>query len=72
MTLSSSDVAVCCASASSRSRVSRATFVSSRAADELLGRAAFDVTRLFARHRLATLRFCWFAACSGAPSHCRP
>ena len=25
-----------------------------------------------ARSRLATLRFCWSAACFGAPSHCRP
>src|SRR5262249_18217830 len=25
-----------------------------------------------AHYRLATLRFCWFAACSGAPSHLSP
>ena len=46
------------ASASSRSRVSRATFVSSRAADELRGRTAFGVMRLL---RAPVLRRCAFA-----------
>src|SRR6516225_5234623 len=55
--LSTSLVAVCCWSASSRSRVSRAIFVSSRAADELRRRSAFDATRLF---RAAVLEACAF------------
>ena len=60
------------ANASSRSRVSRATFVSSRAADELRGRTAFGAMRLLRAAVLRALRFCWFVTCSGAPSHCRP
>src|SRR5262249_203586 len=47
MMLRTSAVAVSCCRASFSSLVSRATFVSSRAADELLGRATFDVTPLF-------------------------
>jgi hypothetical protein len=43
---SSSEVAFCCSSASSRSRVSRASFVSSRATDEMRGRLAFGVVPL--------------------------
>src|SRR6516162_4181718 len=56
--LSTSLVAVCCSSASSRSRASRAFFALSPATDELLGRAAFDVTRLL---RTPVLRRCAFA-----------
>src|SRR5215472_4738780 len=46
MTLSTSAVAHCRCNDSFSSRVSRATFVSSRAADELRGRTAFGAIRL--------------------------
>ena len=62
MTPRISDVAVCCCRASLNSRMSRATFVASRAADELLGRAVFDVTRVL---RAPALRRCAFA---GSPT----
>ena len=55
MTPRISDVAVCCCRASLNSRVSRATFVSSRAADELRGRPAFGAMRLL---RAAAFRAC--------------
>jgi hypothetical protein len=51
----SSAVARCCCRASFSSFVSRATLVSSRAADELLGSSTFDVTRLL---RATVLRRC--------------
>ena len=72
MTCSTSEVAVCCSSASSRSRVEPRDFcflVGGRGAaraHSLWRNAALE------RHRLATSRFNWFAACSGAPSHWRP
>ena len=58
--LEQSAVAVCCSSASSRSRVSRATFVSSPPADELRGAQPLANAAL-SRCRLAALRFSWFA-----------
>jgi hypothetical protein len=45
--LRTSDVAVCCASASCNSRVSRATFVSFKAVGELRLRLAFGALRRF-------------------------
>ena len=56
MTRNTSAVAVSRSSASSRSRVSRAIFVSSRAADELRERPTFGVMRL--------LRAAAFGACA--------
>src|SRR5262249_49875854 len=47
MTRSTSDIAVCCASASCNSRVSRATFVSFTAVGELRLRVAFGALRRF-------------------------
>ena len=57
MTCSTSDVAASCSSASSRSRVSRATFVSLPGARELRRRAAFGALR-----RFNVLGRCAFAA----------
>ena len=59
--LRTSAVAVSCCRASFSSLVSRATFDSPRAADELLGSSAFDVTRLL---RTPVLRRCAFAGSS--------
>ncbi len=53
MTRSTSEVAVCCSNASSRSRVSRATSVSWLAADGLLRGAAFGALRRFGIAALA-------------------
>ena len=72
MTWSTSDVAVCCSSGLVRSRVSRASFVSTWAAEELRRRATLSRLRLFARRRLPTSRFNWLAACFGAPSIASP
>jgi hypothetical protein len=72
MTLSASAVAACCCSASSRSRVSRATFVSLPAADEPRRPYSLRRNTALAPCRLATLRFGGFATCTGPPSHCRP
>src|SRR6516225_9189956 len=58
MTRRISDVAVCLASASSRSRVSRATFVSSRAVDELRERTVTGTMRLL---RATVFRRCALA-----------
>src|SRR5215831_20098996 len=58
---STSDIAVSCLRDSSRSRVSLATFVSLRAADELRGRTAFNAMRLL---RVTVLRRC---ALAGSP-----
>ena len=69
MTLSTSDVAVCCSSASFRSRVSRATFVSAPAADEPRRRTAFDAMPRFSVASFRRRVLIEFAACSGAPFH---
>ena len=64
-------VAVCCSSASSRSRVSSATFFSecqqrqNRATASLAHYPALAVPP-------SASRFNWFAACTGAPSHWLP
>ena len=70
--LRTSAVALCRSRASFSSRVSRATFVSSRAADELRGRTAFGAMRLLRAPVLRSVARLGFATCSGAPSHCRP
>ena len=69
MTLRISEVAVCCSSASSRSRVSRATSFSCLAAEELRRRTVFGPLRRFSVAAPRSSGFNWFAACSGAPSH---
>ena len=65
MTLSTSAVAVCCSSASSRSRVSRATLFPCRL------RGTATACGLWREH-LAALRFNRFATYFGASSHCSP
>ena len=59
-----------CSRASFNSRTSCATFVSLLGTRELRRRAAFGALRRF--NVFGALRFCCFAACLLAPSHCLP
>jgi hypothetical protein len=72
ITCNTSDVAVCCSIASSRSRVRRSSS-SCRSAIEGLRRAHGPwCTAALRRNRLAGSRFGRLSACSGAPFHCLP
>jgi hypothetical protein len=54
------------------SRVRRSSCSCRSAALELRGRTAFGALRRSGAAVLRPPRFNWFAACSGAPSHCLP
>ena len=71
ITFSTSDVAVCCSSASFNSRLSRATSASSPTGGDLSGRAAFCAFGRFGG-RFSASRFERFATCAGAPCHRLP
>ena len=70
MTCSTSEVAVSCSSASSRSRVSSAIFSFAPAAKGLGRGAAFNALRRL--NVLGRCAFCCLVACFVAPSHCLP
>ena len=71
MTASTSEVAVCCSSASASSRVRRSS-CSCRERMDGWSDGALAVERFFRRPSLATLRLQAFMGCTAGPSHCLP
>ena len=68
MELSASAIAVCCCSASISSRGESGYLCFVISIRGTVKPHIFWRSVALALSRLATLRFCWFAACSGAPS----